>query len=95
MEVPWNKFVLATGKIAEMNKIVEALTLKVVDAGFWPNKVVIGENWLSELPPESRKIKSFWIGIFEINAKVEVVSGDVIEVLEEAEPIPLGDFKPS
>jgi hypothetical protein len=77
---PWTKFIQATGKLAELNQKVRKLAFQAVEAGFWPNHVVIGQDWLTEV--DHRKIKSYWMGDFGIQATVQIVYGSAVRVEE-------------
>lgn len=78
MKFLWDRFVVATGKTAEMNARVRELAYELVEQHGWPKKVIIGTYWLRDL---KQTPTSFWLGDFGINAEVEIVKGKRLEVL--------------
>lgn len=59
-------------------KKIRDLAYKIVENQGWPRKVIIGSYWLEDL--KNKKLKSYWIGDFGINAEVEVVQGKTLKI---------------
>lgn len=81
MQFPWNKFVEATGKDAELNEKVKAAAYRVIEdyPDSWPSKIVIGKETAKDTCYLNPNLKGWWDGMGSV-IPVEIVEGDVLRV---------------